>query len=137
MITIDQYTGTYDDCDDWTPERQRNAAVLLRRVNELMQHMQNKGVAFIKNPATDSQVGGGGNGGFRPQTCAVGAANSAHKEGQAVDIYDPKGIIDAWLLANDHVLTEFDLYIEHPNATPTWSHWSTRKPGSGARVFYP
>ena len=24
-----------------------------------------------------------------------------------------------------------------PEATPGWSHWTTRAPGSGRRVFYP
>jgi len=137
MITIEQYAGVHAACDDWTPERQRNAAVLLGRVNALIAEMQADGVDFPTNPATGSLVSGQTFGGFRPQSCKQGASNSAHKEGQAVDLYDPEGLIDAWLLANTDALKRHDLYIEHPSATNGWSHWGTRKPGSGNRIFYP
>ncbi len=95
------------------------------------------GVVFPDNPATKSGVSGQTFGGFRPQSCTQGASNSAHKEGQAVDRYDPGNKIDDWLMAHPDSLVRHDLYIEHPSATAGWSHWGTRAPKSGKRVFYP
>jgi len=40
------------------------------------------------------------------------------------------------LLALD-VLEALGLYMEHPDATATWTHLTTRAPHSGRRAFYP
>jgi hypothetical protein len=95
------------------------------------------GVVFPTNPATKTQVAGETYGGFRPQDCPQGAPHSAHKEGLAVDRYDPSGAIDSWLLKNQYALGSCGVYIEHPSTTKGWSHWSIRPPASGHHVFYP
>lgn len=137
MITIEEYVGPHADSPDWTEERQENAAKLLEACSVLEDEMTASGVEFPINPATGSGVSGQTFGGFRPQDCPQGAANSSHKLGLAVDRYDPHGRIDAWLLAHPDALAEHGIYIEHPDATHTWSHWTIKPPGSGHHVFYP
>jgi hypothetical protein len=137
MLTIEQLFGKYGSTPDATPEYKANGAVLVRTVNVLMAYMINAGITFKINPLTGSVVSGESLGGFRPKSCPIGASHSAHKEGMAVDIYDPDGKIDSWLFAHEPLLAHFGLYFEHPTATPSWSHWSTRAPTSGHRFFYP
>ena len=90
-------------------------------------------------PNTGSSVsgskGGAGDGGFRLQTATTGAATSSHKEARAVDVYDPKGELDD--IITDALLMAYGLYREAPDATPGWSHLTTRAPKSGRRTFVP
>lgn len=139
MITIKQYIGGHEASPDWTPERLANATVLLWLCSQLELEMIADGVEFPDNPKTADGVGGQfhGYGGFRPQDCTQGAPHSSHKEGRAVDRYDPAGAIDAWLMAHLDALERHGIYIEHPDSTPGWSHWSNKAPGSGHHVFYP
>lgn len=137
MITLDQYVGPHADSPDWTIGRQENAKYLLDACAMLETEMVDSGVAFPDNPATGSGVSGETYGGFRPQDCTIGAPHSAHKEGLAVDRYDPDGAIDDWLMARQHSLKEHGLFMEHPSATPGWCHLQLRAPASGNRVFYP
>lgn len=137
MITLAQYVGPHAGSPDWTAENQANAAKLLVACNALEAEMVEDGIAFPDNPATKSGVSGRTFGGFRPQDCPQGAPNSSHKKALAVDRYDPKGEIDAWLMANQDRLVFHGLYIESPDFTKGWSHWTTRAPKSGRRVFYP
>ena len=137
MITLAQYVGPHAKSKDWTPARQANAAALLAACVALEAEAVADGATFPINPATKTGVSGQTFGGFRPQDCPQGAPNSSHKEGSAVDLYDPNGDIDAWCIAHQDRLALHGIYIEHPSATPRWSHWTTRAPGSGNRVFYP
>ena len=137
MITLAQYIGPHAASPDWTAARKAHAAILLEACESLETEMLADGVEFPDNPATGSGVSGQTFGGFRPQNCPQGAANSAHKTGEAVDRYDPKGEIDAWLMAHQDRLVAHGVYIENPSATVHWSHWSTRAPGSGNHVFLP
>lgn len=136
MIRLSEYVGKWIESPDWTQERRLNAITLLDRVNRLLDYMgQEHGVEVLKNPTTGSQVSGSTYGGFRPQNCPQGAPNSSHKQGMAVDIYDPTNRLDIAL--NDEILTQFNLYREAPSATNSWCHLSTRAPGSGKRTFLP
>lgn len=136
MISLMQYVGIYANSKDLTPQRKANALILLERVNALIEHMRNN-VMFKINPCTETQVAGLTNGGFREQGTTVGKKFSAHKEGQAVDIYDPDNLIDKYIDAYPDLLVKFDLYREHASATNGWCHLSTRPPKSGRRTFYP
>lgn len=137
ILTIADYVGKHAESPDWTPERQASAEILLDRVQSLADEMQGQGIYFPVNPYTGSRVSGKTFGGFRPQDCPEGAPSSAHKQGQAVDLYDPHGDIDAWIMANQSALERHGIYIEHPSATTGWAHWSTRAPASKRHVFYP
>lgn len=117
-------------------EQENNAVVLLDRVNSLLYEYTSKtGQERPINPHTGNLISGLTEGGFRLPDCPQGAPDSSHKQGQAVDIYDPHGTLDKWL--NDEILTKFDLYREHPDSTEGWCHLSTRAPHSGHRTFYP
>lgn len=137
MITLEQYVGPHADSPDWNDTRKANGVQLMAACEKLEAYALADGVKFPDNPVTKSGVGGATMGGFRPQWCTQGAKDSAHKEGEAVDRYDPKNEIDAWCLANLDKLVECGIYIEHPIATVGWSHWTVRAPKSGRRVFYP
>lgn len=135
MITLDDYFGKWLFCDDATAECKDNAALLLYRVNQLLDTAVADGVTLLSNPITNSQVSGSTYGGFRPQSCPQGAPTSSHKEGMGVDIYDPYGDLDKWL--TDETLERFGLYREAPSTTDSWCHLTTRPPRSGHRTFFP
>lgn len=137
MLTLTDYFAGYKD-GDYTKEHVDNAQHLLAMVNALLTtaHDDN-GIELQINPATKTLVSGEKNGGWRPQSCPIGAPDSAHKTGQAIDIYDPSGDIDTWCMANLYILANVGLYLENPGSTRGWSHLSTRAPHSGNRVFYP
>lgn len=137
MITLTQYAGPWLGSSDFTAERRANAERLLDAVNQLEARMVADGIVFPTNPATASNVSGRLYGGFRPQACTVGAAHSNHKEGRAVDRWDPLGKIDAWCMEHLDILEECGIWIEHPDRTIGWSHWQNVPPHSGRRVFYP
>jgi hypothetical protein len=137
VITLDQYFGQWYGCSDMSDARLDNAERLLDACGNLEVMARDMGVKFPENPATGSQVSGQTYGGFRPQACTQGAAHSSHKEGLAVDIYDPFGDIDLWCLENLDKLEQCGIYIEDPNYTKGWSHWTVKPPGSGKRVFIP
>ncbi len=140
MITLDHYFGPWKDHKDATEERRQNAILLLHACAALQYFAERDGVEFLDNPHTGNNVSGKTYGGFRPQDCPQGAPSSSHKQGQGVDRYDPEGLIDAWCMNNSEVgglLETCGIYIENPDATPGWSHWTTRRPRSGNRVFRP
>lgn len=136
MITLQQYFGPWWDHPDATDERKANAERLLA-VCESLEAEMDSDVTFPDNPATGDGVSGIQYGGFRPQDCPQGAPHSSHKEGLAVDRYDPHGDIDTWCMAHQDILKAKGIYIEHPDSTPHWSHWTIHSPASGHTVFYP
>jgi hypothetical protein len=135
MITIAEYAGKWIDHKDFNTERQNNASALLRQVNLLLNAAERDGVELKTNPVTNSMLSGTQYGGFRPQSCPIGAPQSSHKLGMAIDVYDPQGLIDAWI--NDGILTQYQLYREAPAYTKGWCHLSTKPPKSGRRTFIP
>ena len=140
MITLEQYVGMWKDSTDWTIERTANAVQLLAKCALLESIARADGVEFPDNQKTGTGISGERFGGFRPQACKEGAPDSAHKQGRAVDRYDPEGKIDFWCMRNAEVggtLEQCGIYIEHPSATMGWSHWTDRPPPSKRRVFYP
>lgn len=137
MITLNQYVGIHRDSPDWTPAREQNATRLLAACCALEVEMARGGVKFPDNPKTKSGVSGITEGGFRPKGSPTGVKNSPHKDGQAVDRYDPRDEIDNWCMAHQDRLAFHGIWIEHPSATPGWSHWQSRPVPSGNRVFWP
>lgn len=143
MITVSQYFGPWSDCDDVTEERRQNAILLLHAVSALQYFAVRDGIEFPDNPHTGSGVSGQTYGGFRPQSCTQGAPQSSHKEGMAVDLYDPEDLIDGYISQFDKpngdndILRDCGLYREHPSKTAGWCHLSTRAPGSKKRTFFP
>lgn len=137
-ITWQDVAGKWASHNDLTAERLRNIETrLIPAVHKLMMRAIAAGVRFPENPKTGTCVSGDTLGGFRPQECAIGAPRSNHKQGLAVDLYDPAGEIDAWCMVNFPELEECGIWIEHPSATPGWSHWQCLSPKSGRRAFMP
>ena len=137
IITLPDYLGPWAEHPDATPAVRANAARLLAACNRLQAMAERDGVVFKINPKTGSGVSGTQYGGFRPQCCTEGAPASSHKQGLAVDRFDPLGEIDRWCMSNFPDLEACGIYIEHARATPGWSHWTIRAPGSGRRAFFP
>lgn len=135
MISPSDIIGPWQHSSDLTDERRENINDLVPAVNALLAKAKAAGISLPINPKTGTQVSGEQYGGFRPQTCPIGAPQSAHKVGMAVDLYDPANALDDWI--TDEVLTQCGLYREAPRATDTWCHLSTRRPPSGKRTFIP
>ena len=141
MITVtDYFMGRRETHPlDLSPAIERNAALTVEIANHLLALAEAAGIKVPAKPATGSQVASG----WRPpdvNAATKGAAtNSKHMTGQAVDLYDPDGRLDAWLMseAGQAALVELGLWLEHPSSTPGWAHVQTIPPGSGHRVFYP
>lgn len=133
IILLDEYLGKWE-----APEEHiGNALILLDKVDQIYELSFADGVDWSVNPVTKSYVSGEKYGGYRPQECSVGAKNSAHKTGQAVDIYDPRNEIDTWCYIHQQQLRQLGLFMEHPTATEKWCHLTTRAPASGKIAFLP
>jgi len=136
-ITETEYYGPYYGHPDVTAEVSANVSgKLLPAVNALLAEADAAGFKFAENPNTGtsiynrSEVSGEFNGGFRPQSCAIGAAKSKHKLGLAVDLYDPHARFAAWCYANRWALRKHGLTMERHEWTPTWVHLQCVPPGS-------
>ena len=137
MITLAQYLGPYARSASVTPEIMVNAQALLSAVDGVLQAAKSDGVKLHVNPVTGSFVSGDGNGGFRVPTVAVGAPQSKHKTGHAVDVYDPHRELASWAWRNRPLVANAGLHIERPEWTPTWVHFQNVAPGSGVFAFIP
>lgn len=122
------------------PDIEREAARTVEIVNKLLAQAVSYGVDLTRrSPLTGTLVASG----WRPPAVNAStpnaAPNSKHMTGQALDVYDPDGDLDDWLMTGEGqaALTALGLWIEHPSATKSWSHLQTIPPRSGRRVFYP
>lgn len=122
-----------------TPDIEREAARTVFLTNKLLEMAALHGVVPPDHPTNLSQISSG----WRPP--AVNAAtpraavNSKHMDGRAVDLYDPEGEFDEWLMTikGKASLEAIGLWMEHPASTKGWSHIQTVPPKSQNRVFYP
>lgn len=122
-----------------SPSIEREAMRTVDLVCKLLTQAQTFGVTLEQSPVTKTLVSSG----WRPP--AINAAtpnaapNSKHMTGQALDVYDPDGDLDEWLLTGEGTaaLEALGLWVEHPSATKTWCHLQTIPPRSGRRFFYP
>lgn len=116
-----------------------NAESMVELANKLLTLAKVAGVTLETNPKTKTIVSSG----WRPpEVNAItpgAAAKSKHMTGMAIDLYDPDGDLDDWLMTDDgqRVLKDLGLWMEHPSATKGWAHLQSAPPRSGRRVFYP
>jgi len=128
-------------------EQEERAGGLLANVEALRQEAEREGVARSLDPDTGCEIsgskGGDGDGGFRTPGSDTGVPGSAHRSGEAVDVYDPENKLDTWLDTfetgdgGNTKLSVYGLFREAPDSTPGWCHLQTRAPGSGKRTFQP
>lgn len=67
--------------------------------------------------------------GYRPghyNKTAGGAEHSAHLTCEAIDIRDSDGKLCEFLLYNQSILVQCNLYMESPDQTKGWCHLQTR-----------
>lgn len=141
MVTLRDYWMGRDEQFPlaMTPGIRRNAELMVELASKLMAIAKTAGVTFETNPRTGSIVASG----WRPpqvNASTPGAAiKSKHMTGEAIDIYDPDGDLDDWLMTEDgqKTLKDLGLWMEHPAATKGWAHIQSIPPRSGRRVFYP
>lgn len=126
-ISLSDYLGIHDNPPIDVVE---NAEQLLARVNALLEELP-------YDEAHEPRI----NSGWRPaaynKTVRGAAPNSKHITGQAVDIADPDGVIDAHLHTHFDLLIKHRLWMEHPSATKGWCHLQSVPPRSGNLCFYP
>lgn len=143
MITRAQWLGPYAAHPAARAVRLlANGDALLAAVNRMLDVAASAGVSLTENPTTHSLVSGSGNGGFRPPDCPVGAPLSQHKNGNALDVYDPDRALMRWLLAERRRLFDLGLWLEHPQWCATWVHCQSVPPAGWTpdtprRVFVP
>lgn len=141
MITVaDYFMGRREQYPTaLSPDIEREAFRTVDLANKLLLQAQTYGVTLPNSPRTGNLVASG----WRPPTVNAktpgAAVNSKHMTGQALDLYDPDGHLDDWLMTGEGqaAITALGLWMEHPSATKGWAHIQTRPPASGRRVFYP
>ena len=139
-ITTEMYYRGRDRLypQDLTPTIKANVARTLAAVNALVAALERDKVGIECHPVTKTPVSSG----WRPPAINAATPNAAvrskHMTGEALDLYDPDGVLDDWCLKNRKRLKEeFGLYLEHPSATKGWCHVQIVPPRSGNTVFYP
>ena len=133
MITLSAYWKGRDKeyADELTAEIQANAQNTVAKVNELL---------ALAEADTGYQFGGVASGWRPPEindATANAASHSKHLTGEACDVRDPLGHLDAWCVANQDALEKIGLWMESPSKTEGWTHLQTVPPRSGSRVFLP
>lgn len=139
MITLAEYLRGHDRTHPHLllSDLRANALRTIEAANAMLVLAKGAGVQI--EPAGDGRVVTSG---WRPPDVnartAGAALHSLHMTCEAIDLHDPHGVIDDWLLTNaDTVLRDLALWLEHPAATKGWAHVQMRPPRSGRRVFYP
>jgi uncharacterized protein YcbK (DUF882 family) len=135
MITLEGFYMGRDatHASELTDEIRSNALVTVERSNKLL-------ALYIA--ATGDERPRRVNSGWRPAAVNAvigGARKSHHMMGRAIDIADASKALKRWLMteAGQAALVSVGLWMEHPDATPSWVHLQITPPRSGRRVFQP
>lgn len=127
MIDLNDYLTQHCEPQNVPLDVAANAAILIPLVN-----------ALLNDPDCPS-TNAGLRSGYRPPAYNASVANavphSKHITGQAVDVNDLDGALDAWL--TDDILIRYKLYREAPAFTLSWTHLQSVSPRSGRRTFIP
>jgi|TARA_R110000868_G_scaffold59842_3_gene183517 hypothetical protein len=127
MITVDEYIGQHiaGHEEELTDEIRANAEILCGRANQLIAEFgEDRGLRSGWRPAAINKSAGG-------------ATRSRHMTGQAIDVEDDDGLLDAFCRQNIILLEQLELWLEDGAATPTWCHVQCVPPRSGRRFFIP
>ncbi len=126
-----------------TPQMLENAAILLAKVNELLDQADADGVPTRLDQVTGARVSSG----YRPTAIndrtANAAKKSAHLTCEAIDVADTRNQdLARWCLKHLDILQRLGLFAENPRWTfsiggACWVHLQTRPTKSGQTVFIP
>lgn len=116
LITLEKYLMGRDKDDrykaEYSQEIEKNAQDLLDKVNLLLSKLE------IKNCEVTS--------GWRPSAVnskiSGAAKKSLHMIGKAVDIKDENDELKQKIMDNIDLLSECQLWMEHPDSTKGWCH---------------
>jgi len=127
MITVDEYLSQHlaGHEQELTDEIRANAEIICGRANQLI-------AAFGEDRGLRS--------GWRPAAvnhAAGGAMRSRHMTGQAIDVEDDDGLLNAFCRQNIGLLEQLELWLEAPEYTESWTHIQCVPPRSGRRFFIP
>lgn len=138
-INVEDYLNGRDAVypEECTAEVRANAEKTVALANRLLATLEADGIPLEVHPVNRTVISSG----WRPyqlnRQIKNAAVRSKHMTGEAIDIYDPDGLIDEHLLAHPEPLVALGIFCEHPSATKGWSHWQIVPPKSGNRFFYP
>ncbi len=129
MLTVEAYLSQHGAGHEaeLTDELRANAQVIVDKANQLL-------AAFGEERGQRS--------GWRPQSVNDATPNAAHHSRhitcEAIDLDDEDRRLQEWCAADKGAnLVPLGLYMEHPIATPDWTHVQIVPPSTGMRVFYP
>lgn len=133
LISLDDYitaSGKYParaSSPELTEEVLKNAKVLLEKLNAFLNEL---GVTEVKVSS-----------GFRPSSAnakAGGAKRSAHMTGEACDLADRDGALDRLIEQNHELLKKYNLWLEAPAKTASWTHLDIRQRSKREKnIFFP
>lgn len=129
IFNLDTYitsSGKYPDrkeSSELTEKVRANAQDLTFRLNALLNNLRIYDASFSSGFRTSIVNGKLNN----------AAKKSKHMTGEAGDI--EKVDLAKLLVKFPEFLEEHDLYMEHPDCTPSWSHLQITSPRSGKRIF--
>lgn len=119
MITLNDWitsSNKYPErakSEDLTDEVKNNAGSFLAVLNDFLQEL---------TPGVKYSVSSG----FRPSSVNSKIPNAAkrslHMTGFAIDLVDLDGELDKLIQSKPELLDKYDLWLEHPDATPKWCH---------------
>lgn len=127
-LSIREYYGsiTIEQRQLITPEMSQNAATLIGRVNRFLSvfgEYRRILAGWIPEPVNHAWP-------HAPVACKNATM-------EAVDLHDPEGDLDQFVMDNQKLLQTCSLWAEHPATTRGWCHLQSVPPKSGRRIFYP
>lgn len=130
MIELEQF---FPDGVEVSDEIRSNAGVLLHRVNLLLMAYRDSG-----NPLDESLVHTGWLANAAQAKRRDMSGPNLHGNGMAIDVSDIHGAMDEWLMANQHILGQRELWMEHPAGTRGFCRLQMVPPVGvrRGRVFY-
>lgn len=136
-ISVDQYLEHYANSPEITDDVKVAAAVMLPKVDEVLEAYVADGNVLEVNHFTGCPMSGTGNGGVRPQSCTVGAIDSPHKKGRGVDVQDVSRNLARWLIEHPEILLLLGLHLEDFRWTRSWVHFQDYPPHSRRLMYIP
>lgn len=117
---------------DFNDEIKENAFELIRRINALGFEPQMYFSSCLRSKSVHKRI-------YKEKGVPEDKIpwGSSHLSGKAVDVADPKGILQDWLVKHEDLLAWNELWCEDFACTKGWVHFQSVPPKSGKRFFKP